>query len=147
MKKTINIQNNMIKNVIDALNIFKSRNNITCTPTITITVIRNIKILEEEMQNIIECEKTIKDKYFTDKTSHVEKDENGNEKVVLNKECEEEILKKITSDFVELGNGIAELELETISQKDFDKLIAKNKSLDVMTPLEISFLNLIIEEE
>lgn len=147
MKKTITIQNNMIGNLIETLNVFKSRNNITCTPTITMAVIRNIKILGKELENIRECEEAIRDKYFTDETSHVKKDKNGNETRVLNKECEEQILKDIIKDFNELGNGMAELKVETIPKKDFEKLIEKNKYLDVMTPLEVSFLNLITEEE
>ena len=147
MNKTITIQNHMIGTLIETLNAFKARNNITCTPIVTMAVIRNIKILQEEFKNIQECQEAIRDKYFTDETSHVEKDKNGNETRVLNKECEKEIVEQIVKDFNELGNGMAEVQIESIPQKDFNKLIEKNKYLDVMTPLEVSFLNLIAEEE
>ena len=147
MKKTITIQNNMIGNLIETLNIFKMRNNITCTPTITMAVIRNMKVLAEELKSIQECEQTIRDKYFTDETSHVAKDKNGNETRVLNDDCKKQVLDNIIKDLNELGTGQAEVEMNTIPKEDFEKLLEKNQKLDIMTPLEISFLDLIVEDE
>ena len=102
MKKTITLTNNEIGAVINALTLFKSRSNITCVPSITMSAIRNVKILQEELKNIMEYEAVLREKYFTEENCHMITDENGNELRALNDDVKEEILKDLTKDLNEL---------------------------------------------
>lgn len=96
----------------------------------------NLQELREKVTKIQEIKNDMVNSYFTDKTSHTVKSEDGKESRVLNDDVKDEILAKIQSDVTNINNKTMELELEPIpkeSLKDMFKANEKSMSMIEMT--------------